>query len=30
MDHSVKVGDRWRWVLNQKAIDAYRAGRCLP
>ena len=27
--HVVKVGDRWRWLLNQKAIDAYRAGRCL-
>jgi hypothetical protein len=27
-NHSVKVGDRWRWVLNKKSIDAYRAGRC--
>jgi hypothetical protein len=27
-NHSIKVGDRWRWVLNKKAIDAYRAGRC--
>jgi hypothetical protein len=27
-NHEVKVGDRWRWVLNRKAIDAYRAGRC--
>ena len=27
-NHSVKVGDRWRWVLNKKAIEAYRAGRC--
>ena len=27
-NHSVKVGDRWRWVLNKKAIDAYKAGRC--
>jgi hypothetical protein len=26
--HEVKVGNRWRWVLNQKAIDAYEAGRC--
>ena len=29
VNHEVKVGDRWRWLLNQKAIDAYRAGRCL-
>jgi hypothetical protein len=27
-NHSVKVGDRWHWVLNKKAIDAYRADRC--
>jgi hypothetical protein len=27
-NHSVKVGDRWRWVLNKKAIEAYKAGRC--
>jgi hypothetical protein len=27
-NHSIKVGDRWRWVLNKKAIDACRAGRC--
>ena len=24
----VKVGGRWRWVLNAKSIHAYRAGRC--
>jgi hypothetical protein len=28
VNHEVKVGDRWRWVLNKKAIEAYRAGRC--
>jgi len=28
VDHLVKVGDRWRWVLNQKSIVAYRRGRC--
>ena len=28
VNHEVKVGERWRWVLNKKAIDAYRAGRC--
>jgi hypothetical protein len=28
VNHSVKVGDRWRWVLNRKAIEAYKAGRC--
>jgi hypothetical protein len=26
--HAVKVGERWRWVLNQEAIEAYQAGRC--
>ena len=28
VNHEVKVGDRWHWVLNKKAIEAYRAGRC--
>ena len=28
VNHEVKVGDRWRWLLNQRAIDAYEAGRC--
>ena len=28
VNHEVKVGDRWRWILNKSAIDAYRAGRC--
>jgi hypothetical protein len=27
-NHSVKSGDGWRWVLNKKAIEAYKAGRC--
>jgi hypothetical protein len=29
VNHEVKVDDRWRWLLNQRAIDAYEAGRCL-
>ena len=28
VNHEVKVGDRWRWILNQNAIAAYEAGRC--
>jgi hypothetical protein len=28
VNHAVEVGDRWRWVLNRKAIEAYKAGRC--
>ncbi len=28
VNHAVRVGERWRWILNQAAIDAYRAGRC--
>ena len=28
VNHEVKVGDRWRWVLNASAVAAYRAGRC--
>jgi hypothetical protein len=27
-NHAVNVGDRWRWVLNRAAIDAYQADRC--
>jgi hypothetical protein len=27
-DHEVKVGDRWRWILNSAAVEAYRQGRC--
>jgi len=26
--HEVKVGSRWRWVLNDPAVRAYRAGTC--
>jgi hypothetical protein len=28
VNHAVKVDDRWRWLLNQRAIQAYKAGRC--
>jgi len=28
VNHEVKVGPRWRWVLNGPAVSAYRAGRC--
>jgi hypothetical protein len=28
VNHAVRVGDRWRWVLNQEAIEAHQAGRC--
>ena len=28
VNHEVKVGERWRWLLNQKAIEAYQSGRC--
>jgi hypothetical protein len=28
VNHEVKVGPRWRWVLNDAAARAYRAGRC--
>jgi hypothetical protein len=28
VSHEVKVGPRWRWVLNEKALAAYRAGKC--
>jgi hypothetical protein len=27
-EHEVKVGDRWRWILNSAAVAAYRQGRC--
>jgi hypothetical protein len=26
--HQVKVGQQWRWVLNDAAARAYRRGRC--
>lgn len=28
VNHEVKVGNRWRWVLNASAIRAYRSGTC--
>ena len=28
VNHEVREGGRWRWMLNQKAIDEYQAGRC--
>ncbi len=26
--HEVEIGDRWYWVLNDSAIQAYQAARC--
>jgi hypothetical protein len=28
VNHSVRVGDGWRWVLNEKSVEAYRRNRC--
>jgi hypothetical protein len=28
VNHEVRVGERWYWVLNDSAISAYQAGRC--
>ncbi len=28
VNHQVKVGDQWRWVLNADAFKAYQQGRC--
>jgi hypothetical protein len=28
VNHSVRVDDRWRWVLNGKSVAAYRQNRC--
>ncbi len=28
VNHAVKVGDRWRWVLNGRSFRAYRQNRC--
>ena len=28
VNHEVKVGPRWRWVLNDDALKAFRAGAC--
>lgn len=27
-NHSIKLDDRWVWVLNEKAVRAYRQARC--
>jgi hypothetical protein len=29
-NHQVKVGNGWRWVMNDESLQAYRAGRCPP
>jgi hypothetical protein len=28
VNHEVKVGEEWRWVLNAEAVRAYEQGRC--
>jgi hypothetical protein len=28
VSHQVKVGPRWRWILNSAALQAYRTGKC--
>jgi hypothetical protein len=28
VNHEVKVGNTWRWILNAAAIRAYRSGTC--
>jgi len=28
VNHAVREGDGWHWMLNQKAIDTYQAGNC--
>ena len=28
VNHELKVGDGWRWVLNDSALRDYEAGRC--
>jgi hypothetical protein len=27
-NHEVKVGDRWTWVMSDRAVTEYQAGRC--
>lgn len=29
VQHEIRVGDRWRWVLNAAAVRAYQRNRCL-
>jgi hypothetical protein len=28
VNHAVRVGDTWRWVLNDESVEAYRRNRC--
>jgi hypothetical protein len=28
VNHAVRVGDRWHWVLNRSSVEAYRQNRC--
>jgi hypothetical protein len=28
VNHAVRVGERWRWVLNAESVEAYRRNRC--
>jgi hypothetical protein len=28
VNHAVRVGERWRWVLNPNSVAAYRRNRC--
>jgi hypothetical protein len=28
VNHAVRVGDAWRWVLNDESVEAYRRNRC--
>jgi hypothetical protein len=28
VNHAVQVGERWRWVLNENSVAAYRLNRC--
>ena len=30
VNHQVKVGARWRWIMNAGSLTAYRAGKCPP
>ena len=28
VNHAIRVGERWRWVLNDESVEAYRRNRC--
>jgi hypothetical protein len=28
VNHAIRVDDRWRWVLNEESVAAYRRNRC--